>query len=108
MLIIYFARLILPTSSPRWQKNQLDIKMYLSGLVQVCFVCVCVFFNVLVTWLHFTMLISALKSDFSQLLSSLTQSTVITAVLRHANQMVPYFLCVPKQSRHFLKVRVQY
>ncbi|KAG7323580.1 hypothetical protein KOW79_013282 [Hemibagrus wyckioides] len=64
-------KLILPTSSPRWQKNQLDIKMYLSGLVQ--------------------------------LLSSLTQSTVITAVLRHANQMVPYFLCVPKQSRHFLK-----
>ncbi|XP_027026240.2 nucleolar complex protein 2 homolog [Tachysurus fulvidraco] len=64
-------KLIMPTSSPRWQKNQLDIKMYLSGLVQ--------------------------------LLSSLTQSTVITAVLRHANQMVPYFLCVPKQSRHFLK-----
>ncbi|KAK3518878.1 hypothetical protein QTP70_014952 [Hemibagrus guttatus] len=64
-------KIILPTSSPRWQKNQLDIKMYLSGLVQ--------------------------------LLSSLTQSTVITAVLRHANQMVPYFLCVPKQSRHFLK-----
>lgn len=64
-------KLILPTSSPRWQKNQLDIKMYLSGLVQ--------------------------------LLSSLTQSTVISAVLRHANQMVPYFLCVPKQSRHLLK-----
>ncbi|KAK2825382.1 hypothetical protein Q7C36_019309 [Tachysurus vachellii] len=64
-------KLIMPTSSPRWQKNQLDIKMYLSGLVQ--------------------------------LLSSLTQSTVITAVLRHANQMVPYFLCVPKQSRHLLK-----
>ncbi|MCJ8741578.1 hypothetical protein PDJAM_G00072320 [Pangasius djambal] len=64
-------KLILPSSSPRWQKNQLDIKMYLSGLVQ--------------------------------LLSSLTQSTVITAVLRHANQMVPYFLCVPKQARHLLK-----
>ncbi|XP_053339330.1 nucleolar complex protein 2 homolog [Clarias gariepinus] len=64
-------KLILPSSSPRWQKNQLDVKMYLSGLVQ--------------------------------LLSSLTQSSVIAAVLRHANQMVPYFLCLPKQSRHLLK-----
>ncbi|KAI5095666.1 nucleolar complex protein 2-like isoform X1 [Silurus meridionalis] len=64
-------KLILPSSSPRWQKNQLDVKMYLSGLVQ--------------------------------LLSSLSQSTVITAVLRHANQLVPYFLCVPKQARHLLK-----
>ncbi|KAI5612245.1 nucleolar complex protein 2-like isoform X1 [Silurus asotus] len=64
-------KLILPSSSPRWQKNQLDVKMYLSGLVQ--------------------------------LLSSLTQSTVITAVLRHTNQLVPYFLCVPKQARHLLK-----
>ncbi|KAF4078105.1 hypothetical protein AMELA_G00195580 [Ameiurus melas] len=64
-------KLILPSSSPKWQKNQLDIKMYLSGLVQ--------------------------------LLSSLTQSTVIAAVLHHANQMVPYFLCVPQQARHLLK-----
>ncbi|XP_060794278.1 nucleolar complex protein 2 homolog isoform X2 [Neoarius graeffei] len=64
-------KLILPSSSPRWQKNQLDVKMYLSGLVQ--------------------------------LLSSLTQSTVIAAVLRHANQMVLHFLCLPKQTRHLLK-----
>ncbi|KAL6482921.1 hypothetical protein MHYP_G00077930 [Metynnis hypsauchen] len=64
-------KLILPSSSPRWQKNQLDIKMYLSGLVQ--------------------------------LLSSLTESTVTAAVLRHANQMVPYYLCLPKQGRQLLK-----
>ncbi|XP_066526508.1 nucleolar complex protein 2 homolog [Hoplias malabaricus] len=64
-------KLIMPSSSSKWQKNQLDIKMYLSGLVQ--------------------------------LLSSLTQSTVIAAVLRHANQMVPYFLCLPKPARHLLK-----
>ncbi|KAJ8360770.1 hypothetical protein SKAU_G00172950 [Synaphobranchus kaupii] len=63
--------LVLPSSSPRWQKNQLDIKMYLSGIVQ--------------------------------LLSCLTESTVISAVLKHANQMVPYYLCLPKQCRHFLK-----
>lgn len=32
-------RSVLPSSSPRWQKNQIDIKMYLSGVVQVrlCF-----------------------------------------------------------------------
>uniref|UniRef100_A0A4W4G3W2 Nucleolar complex protein 2 homolog n=1 Tax=Electrophorus electricus TaxID=8005 RepID=A0A4W4G3W2_ELEEL len=64
-------KLILPSSSPRWQKHQLDIKMYLSGIVQ--------------------------------LLGSLTQSTVTAAVLRHAHQMVPYYLCLPKQARQFLK-----
>ncbi|CAJ1085389.1 nucleolar complex protein 2 homolog isoform X2 [Xyrichtys novacula] len=64
-------KLVLPSSSPRWQKNQLDIKMYLSGIVQ--------------------------------LLSCLTESTVISAVLRHANQLVPYYLCLPKQCRHLVK-----
>jgi len=64
-------KLILPSTSKRWQKNMLDIKMYLSGLIQ--------------------------------LLSSLTQSTVIAAVLRHVHQMVPYFLCLNKQCRILLK-----
>ncbi|XP_053704439.1 nucleolar complex protein 2 homolog isoform X2 [Synchiropus splendidus] len=64
-------KLVLPSSSQRWQKNQTDIKMYLSGVVQ--------------------------------LLSCLTESTVISAVLRHANQLVPYFLCQPKQCRHLIK-----
>ncbi|XP_073678781.1 nucleolar complex protein 2 homolog [Garra rufa] len=69
-------KLILPSSSPRWQKNQIDIKMYVAGVVQ--------------------------------LLSSLTQATVIAAVLRHANQMVPYYLCLPKQCRHFLKSLIKH
>ncbi|XP_048854508.1 nucleolar complex protein 2 homolog [Brienomyrus brachyistius] len=64
-------KLVLPSSSSKWQKNQMDIKTYLNGLVQ--------------------------------LLSCLSEATVIIAVLRHANQMVPYFLCLPKQSRVFLK-----
>ncbi|KAM7404575.1 hypothetical protein PAMP_011912 [Pampus punctatissimus] len=64
-------KLVLPSSSPRWQKNQIDIKMYLSGVVQ--------------------------------LLSCLTEATVISAVLRHANQLVPYYLCLPKQCRHLVK-----
>ncbi|XP_040921991.1 nucleolar complex protein 2 homolog isoform X2 [Toxotes jaculatrix] len=64
-------KLVLPSSSPRWQKNQIDIKMYLSGVVQ--------------------------------LLSCLTESSVISAVLRHANQLVPYYLCLPKQCRHLVK-----
>ncbi|XP_041953828.1 nucleolar complex protein 2 homolog [Alosa sapidissima] len=64
-------KLILPSSSKRWQKNMLDIKMYLSGLIQ--------------------------------LLSSLTQATVIAAVLRHIHQMVPYYLCLAKQCRILLK-----
>ncbi|XP_036387077.1 nucleolar complex protein 2 homolog [Megalops cyprinoides] len=68
-------KLVLPSSSPRWQKAQLDIKMYLSGLVQ--------------------------------LLSCLTESTVVSAVLRHANQMVPYYLCLPKQCRLFLKQMIK-
>lgn len=32
----FVRRSVLPSSSPRWQKNQMDIKMYLSGVVQVC------------------------------------------------------------------------
>ncbi|XP_070766512.1 nucleolar complex protein 2 homolog isoform X2 [Enoplosus armatus] len=64
-------KIVLPSSSPKWQKNQIDIKMYLSGVVQ--------------------------------LLSCLTEATVISAVLRHANQLVPYYLCLPKQCRHLIK-----
>ncbi|XP_012681635.1 nucleolar complex protein 2 homolog [Clupea harengus] len=64
-------KLILPSSSKRWQKNMLDIRMYLSGLIQ--------------------------------LLSSLTQFTVVAAVLRHINQMVPYYLCLSKQCRVLVK-----
>ncbi|XP_034733885.1 nucleolar complex protein 2 homolog [Etheostoma cragini] len=64
-------KLVLPSSSQKWQKNQIDVKMYLSGVVQ--------------------------------LLSCLTESTVISAVLRHANQLAPYYLCLPKQCRHLVK-----
>ncbi|XP_023187491.1 nucleolar complex protein 2 homolog [Xiphophorus maculatus] len=64
-------KLVLPSSSPRWQRNLSDIKMYLGGVVQ--------------------------------LLSCLTETTVITAVLKHVNQLVPYYLCLPKQCRHLLK-----
>uniref|UniRef100_A0A8C5I401 Nucleolar complex protein 2 homolog n=1 Tax=Gouania willdenowi TaxID=441366 RepID=A0A8C5I401_GOUWI len=64
-------KLVLPSSSPKWQKNQIDIKMYLGGVVQ--------------------------------LLSSLTEATVINAVLQHVNQLIPYYLCLPKQCRHLLK-----
>uniref|UniRef100_A0A8C1I2V6 NOC2-like nucleolar associated transcriptional repressor n=2 Tax=Cyprinus carpio TaxID=7962 RepID=A0A8C1I2V6_CYPCA len=76
MLKLKAPELILPSSSPRWQKNQIDIKMYVAGVVQ--------------------------------LLSSLTQATVIAAVLRHANQMVPYYLCLPKQCRHLLKSLIKH
>ncbi|XP_056130035.1 nucleolar complex protein 2 homolog [Lampris incognitus] len=64
-------KLVLPSSSPKWQRNQVDIRMYLSGLVQ--------------------------------LLSCLTEATVISAVLRHVNQMVPFYLSLPKQCRHLIK-----
>ncbi|XP_066547574.1 nucleolar complex protein 2 homolog [Amia ocellicauda] len=68
-------KVVLPSSSPRWQKMQVDIKMYLAGLVQ--------------------------------LLSCLTAASVVIAVLKHANQMVPYYLCLPKQCRHFLKQMIK-
>uniref|UniRef100_A0A673A751 Uncharacterized protein n=1 Tax=Sphaeramia orbicularis TaxID=375764 RepID=A0A673A751_9TELE len=65
-------KLVLPSSSPKWQRNQIDIKMYLSGI----------------------------------LLSCLTEATVISAVLRHTNQLIPYYLCLPKQCRHLVKVKL--
>ncbi|TRY96608.1 hypothetical protein DNTS_024241 [Danionella cerebrum] len=49
-------KLVLPSSSSKWHKHQIDIKMYVGGVVQ--------------------------------LLSSLTQYTVVAAVLRHANQLI--------------------
>uniref|UniRef100_A0A8C6PNI4 NOC2 like nucleolar associated transcriptional repressor n=1 Tax=Nothobranchius furzeri TaxID=105023 RepID=A0A8C6PNI4_NOTFU len=64
-------KVVFPSSSPKWQRNQNDVKMYLGGVVQ--------------------------------LLSCLTETTVITAVLRHVNQLIPYYLCLPKQCRHLLK-----
>ncbi|XP_037540832.1 nucleolar complex protein 2 homolog [Nematolebias whitei] len=64
-------KLVLPSSSPKWHKNQTDIKMYLTGVVQ--------------------------------LLSCLTESTVITAVLQHINQLISYYLCLPKQCRQLVK-----
>ncbi|XP_037128508.1 nucleolar complex protein 2 homolog [Syngnathus acus] len=64
-------QLVLPQTSRKWQKNQLDIKMYLSGVIQ--------------------------------LLSCLTEATVTSAVLRHINQLVPYFLCLSKQCRYLVK-----
>ncbi|KAM4737333.1 nucleolar complex protein 2 homolog [Anableps anableps] len=64
-------KLVLPSSSPRWQRNQNDIKMYLGGVVQ--------------------------------LLSCLTETTVVAAVLKHVNQLILYYLCLPKQCRHLLK-----
>uniref|UniRef100_A0A673A967 Uncharacterized protein n=1 Tax=Sphaeramia orbicularis TaxID=375764 RepID=A0A673A967_9TELE len=70
----FVSRLVLPSSSPKWQRNQIDIKMYLSGIVQ--------------------------------LLSCLTEATVISAVLRHTNQLIPYYLCLPKQCRHLVKVKL--
>lgn len=39
-VLCFVLRLVLPSSSQKWQKNQIDIKMYLSGVVQVC-VAVC-------------------------------------------------------------------
>uniref|UniRef100_A0A8C6U7L4 NOC2-like nucleolar associated transcriptional repressor n=1 Tax=Neogobius melanostomus TaxID=47308 RepID=A0A8C6U7L4_9GOBI len=64
-------KLVLPSSSQKWQKIQIDIKMYISGVVQ--------------------------------LLSCLTETTVISAVLKHANQLILYYLCLPKQCRHLIK-----
>ncbi|XP_017273064.1 nucleolar complex protein 2 homolog [Kryptolebias marmoratus] len=64
-------KLLLPSSSPKWQKFQTDVKMYLSGVVQ--------------------------------LLSCLTETSVITAVLQHVNQLIAYYLCLPKQCRHLIK-----
>ncbi|KAM9344362.1 nucleolar complex protein 2 homolog [Pholidichthys leucotaenia] len=64
-------KLVLPSSSSKWHRNLLDIKMYLSGVVQ--------------------------------LLSSLTEATVISAVLQHANRIIPFYLCLPKQCRHLIK-----
>ncbi|XP_077471550.1 nucleolar complex protein 2 homolog [Stigmatopora argus] len=64
-------KLVLPQTSKKWQKMQTDIKMYLSGVVQ--------------------------------LLSCLTERTVISAVLRHANTLAPYFLCLPQPCRHLVK-----
>lgn len=96
----FFPRLVLPSSSPRWQKNQIDIKMYLSGVVQACWLFWRESFSSCLAWNT-----SIMFHLHKQLLSCLTESTVISAVLRHANQLVPYYLCLPKQCRLLLKVK---
>ena len=42
--LCFVLRLVLPSSSPKWQKNHIDIKMYVSGVVQVCFAFTFIFF----------------------------------------------------------------
>lgn len=117
----FVRRSVLPSSSPRWQKNQMDIKMYLSGVVQVCSLLhvslcfsplrfqACVFlWGRYMKYRDSFLWIFALKLFLAsqlQLLSSLTEATVICAVLKHTNQLVPYYLCLPKQCRHLIKVR---
>lgn len=94
-------RLILPSSSPRWHKHQIDIKMYIAGVVQVDFF----YLDYLSLCCQTVLYVKWCNRFFSpKLLSSLSQSTVIDAVLRHAHQMVPFYLCLPKQCRILVKV----
>lgn len=47
--------------------------------------------------------VSVYLAGLIQLLSSLTEVSVVSAVLRHMNDLVPYYLCFPKHSRILLK-----
>ncbi|XP_078281157.1 nucleolar complex protein 2 homolog [Rhinoraja longicauda] len=47
--------------------------------------------------------VSVYLAGLIQLLSSLTEVSVVSAVLRHMSDLVPYYLCFPKHSRVLLK-----
>uniref|UniRef100_A0A4W3GYY4 Nucleolar complex protein 2 homolog n=1 Tax=Callorhinchus milii TaxID=7868 RepID=A0A4W3GYY4_CALMI len=52
--------------------------------------------------------LNAYLTALMQLLSSLTEASVVTAVFRHANHLVPYYLCFPKHCRVLLKQTVKH
>nr|XP_033777570.1 nucleolar complex protein 2 homolog isoform X2 [Geotrypetes seraphini] len=54
-------------------------------------------------WGKFRLDIKMYLNSIIQLLSCLTEVSVAMAVLQHANAIMPYFLCLPKQSRLLLK-----
>ncbi|XP_064423854.1 nucleolar complex protein 2 homolog isoform X2 [Latimeria chalumnae] len=54
-------------------------------------------------WAKMKQDIKVYLNGFIQLLSCLTEASVLSAVLHHVNQLVPYYLCFPKSSRQLLK-----
>lgn len=88
LYVYIFGRLILPSSSPKWQKNQLDIKMYLSGLVQVYLICgfVCLFIYLCLSVLNHT--------ETVPVFNMLTEILLFTAALQ-SHPVHSYRCCSP-------------
>ncbi|XP_059808302.1 nucleolar complex protein 2 homolog isoform X3 [Hypanus sabinus] len=51
--------------------------------------------------------VNAYLAGLVQLLSSLSEVSVVSAVLRHTLHLVPYYLCFPKHSRVLLKEAIK-
>lgn len=102
------CRVLHPSGSPLWGKLRLDIKVYLSSVIQVWFQrgegLLCSTGPVLPYFPDGRGLGASRHLPLPQLVACVAEATVAAAVLQHVSNSVPYYLTFPKQCRLLLKV----
>ncbi|XP_074625885.1 nucleolar complex protein 2 homolog [Acropora palmata] len=58
-------------------------------------------------WSHVKVPVKHYLGDILQLLKTLAEPSMLCVILRHAQQLVPYYACFPKVAREFIKRSVR-